>query len=410
MSEIVKKMPGIPAAVEPARLSPATTLLFAIACGVSVANIYMAQPLFDMMAHDLTIDPAVIGLIVTVTQIGYALGLVFIVPLGDILDRRRLILTQTMLSAIVLAVIGLAQSAMVVLAGLVIVGLLAVVVQILVAYTASLASPASRGQAIGVVTSGVVIGILLARVFAGILADFGGWRMVYLTSAGLMLGLSALLYLAMPPRRETHHIRTSYATLLRSTLSLFVEEPLLRVRAGFAFLIFAGLNVFWSAVALELAAPPLSWTHAAIGMLGLVGVTGAVAAGGAGRLVDRGYAQWVTGSALLLMLLAWLPLAAASTSVTALMIGIIAIDLAVQAVHVTNQSLIFAARPEATSRLVGGYMVFYSLGSACGAIASTLVYAATGWPGVCVLGGAIAAVALLLWILTLRKAPPRMYP
>lgn len=401
MSECASTDDGITAASASQGLSRGTTLLFAIACGVSVANVYVAQPLLDAMANDLAIAPAVIGVIVTATQIGYALGLIFIVPLGDMLDRRHLIMTQTILSAIALAVVGLSDQAAWVLAGLVVIGLLAVVVQVLVAFTASLAPPAARGQAVGIVTSGVVIGILLARVCAGLLADLGGWRLVYLTAAGVMFGLSALLAVAMP-RPAGAARSTSYAALLRSTAMLFVEIPVLRIRAAFAFFIFAGLNVFWSAVALQLGAPPLSWTHGAIGMLGLVGVAGAVAASGTGRLADRGWAQWVTGGALLLMLLAWLPLAAMAHSLPALLVGIVAIDLAVQAVHVTNQSVIFAARPDATSRLVGGYMVFYSLGSACGSIAATMTYASAGWSGVCLLGGAIGAAALLLWVLTLR--------
>lgn len=401
MSNIVQCESGIASSPLSPALSPAITLLFAVACGISVANVYIAQPLLDAMAQDLAIDPAVIGLIITVTQIGYALGLIFIVPLGDIIDRRRLILAQTTVSALALAVVGLASNAAIVLAGLVLIGLLAVVVQLLVAYTANLAVPESRGQAVGVVTSGVVIGILLARVFAGILADLGGWRLVYLTSAGLMLGLVALLYRAMPARSPAREA-ISYIELLRSTAMLFVNVRQLRVRAAFAFFIFADLNVFWSAVALQLSAPPLYWTHSAIGMLGIVGVAGAITASGAGRLVDRGYAQWVTGSALLLMLLAWLPLAAMPVSIAALILGVIAIDLAVQAVHVTSQSVIFAARPEATSRLVGSYMVFYSLGSACGSIASTLIYAEAGWSGVCILGATIGAGALVFWVFTLQ--------
>ncbi|WP_299805200.1 MFS transporter [Tardiphaga sp.] len=383
----------------PPALSQRVIWLFAVACGVSVANVYLAQPLLDSMAHDLAIDPAVIGIVMTLTQIGYALGLIFIVPLGDLIDRRRLILGQTVLSAIALAVVGLVQNAVVVLIALVAVGLLAVVVQVLVAFTATLAAPASRGRAVGTVTSGVVIGILLARVFAGALADFGGWRLVYLVSAGLMLSLAVLLNHAMPAHRQPRGA-ASYTALLRSTAMLFVEEPLLRLRATFALLTFAAMNVFWSSIVLLLSSPPWSLPHSAIGLLGLAGVAGALAASSAGRLADRGFATVVTGGALILMLASWAPLALAPSSMLALIVGVIVIDLAVQAVHVTNQSLIFAARPEAHSRLVGGYMVFYSIGSACGSISSTFIYARAGWYGVCALGAAISACALVLWVFT----------
>jgi predicted MFS family arabinose efflux permease len=245
----------------------------------------------------------------------------------------------------------------------------------------------------------VVIGILLARFAAGALADFGGWRSVYLSAAGLMSIVAWLLFRALPPdHRETATL--SYSGLLRSAVALFREEPILRVRAGLAFLIFAALNVLWAPLVLPLSAPPLSLSHTAIGLFGLAGAAGALAAARAGRLADRGRGQWTTGMALLLMLAAWIPIGLLHVSLVALAVGAVMLDLAIQAVHVTSQSLIFAVRPEARSRLVGSYMVFYSLGSAGGAISSTTIYALAGWPGVCVLGAAISTVALVFWATT----------
>lgn len=386
-------------------LSPAAVLLFAVACGLSVANIYFAQPLLDTMAQDLSITPAVIGGVVTLTQIGYAFGLVLIVPLGDLWDRRRLIVGQTVLSAIALAIVGTAPNAIVLLAGMVLVGLLAVVIQVLVAYAATLAASADRGRTIGTVTSGVVSGILLARFAAGALADLGGWRVVYLTSAALTLVLAALLARALPRHAPQPMAGSSYAKLLRSTVALFAEEPVLRERAVFALLIFASFSVFWSSVVLPLAAPPLSLSHSTIGMLGIAGLAGALAARNSGSLADRGWAQRTTGLSLLLMLAGWVPIACLNTSLWLVLAGVVMIDFAVQAIHVTNQSLIVAARPEAASRLVGGYMVFYSIGTGFGAISSTMAYAAAGWPGVCVLGAAISAVALLYWVIVVSRTP-----
>ncbi|MGY4478612.1 MFS transporter [Bradyrhizobium sp. USDA 3364] len=386
-------------------LSPAVVLLFAVACGLSVANIYFAQPLLDTMAQDLAIAPAVIGAVVTLTQIGYAFGLVLIVPLGDLWDRRRLIVGQTVLSAIALTIVGTAPNAAVLLAGMVLVGLLAVVIQVLVAYAATLAAPADRGRTIGTVTSGVVSGILLARFAAGALADLGGWRVVYLTSAALTLVLAALLARALPRHAPQPMAGSSYAKLLRSTVALFVEEQVLRERAVFALLIFASFSVFWSSVVLPLAAPPLSLSHTTIGMLGIAGLAGALAARNSGQLADRGWGQRTTGLSLLLMLAGWVPIACLNTSLWLVLAGVLMIDFAVQAIHVTNQSLIVAARPEAASRLVGGYMVFYSIGSGFGAIASTMAYAAAGWFGVCVLGAAISAVALLFWVIAVSRTP-----
>lgn len=385
-------------------LPHAVTLLFAVACGLSVANIYFAQPLLDVMARDLAISPAAIGGVVTVTQIGYALGLIFIVPLGDLLDRRRLIGAQALLSGLALLVVGLAPNAAFLLAGMVAVGLLAVVAQVLVAFAASMAADRERGRIVGRITSGIVIGILLARFVSGVLADIGGWRLVYLASAGLTVLMACLLFQVLPKHHRVA-TRISYPELLASVVGLFVKEPILRVRAVLALLIFAGFSVFWTSLVLPLSAAPFSLSHTEIGMFGLVGLAGALAASWAGSLADRGYGQHVTGLSLGLMALSWIPIALMGVSLWNLIIGVVLLDLAIQAVHITNQTMIFAVRPDARSRLVGGYMVFYSVGSALGSIASTMVYASAGWIGVCVLGAAISLSALLFWAAT-RRHPP----
>ncbi|MBZ9975076.1 MFS transporter [Mesorhizobium sp. BR-1-1-10] len=382
-------------------LSGMTALVFAIACGLSVANVYFAHPLLDAMAHDFAIARASIGIVVTVTQVGYALGLFFIVPLGDLFDRRKLIAGQAILSAVALIAVGLAPNAAMLLASLAAVGLLAVVVQMLVAYAADLAAPSQRGRAVGTVTSGVITGILLARFVAGVVADLAGWRWVYLVSAGLTLVMAVVLHTILP-RHEAERPRTSYVRLLCSMVLLFVREPLLRVRAVLALLIFASFNVLWAPLVLPLSTPPFSLSHTAIGLFGLAGVAGALGARWTGGLVDRGHGQMVTGLSLLMMAAAWLPIAFMGTSLWLLVAGVVMLDLAIQAVHVANQSLIFARRPDARSRLVGGYMIFYSVGSALGSIASTMVYAAAGWSGVSFLGASIGLIALLFWALTLR--------
>jgi predicted MFS family arabinose efflux permease len=390
----------------PVALSRPLILLFAMTCGLSVANVYCAHPLLDAMARDLAINPASIGVVITVTQVGYALGLVFIVPLGDLIDRRRLIITQALLSALALAVVALAPTRFVLLAGLLAVGLLSVLVQVLVAFAASLAAPDERGRVVGKVTSGVVIGILLARFVSGALADIGGWRSVYLTSAVLMLLMAAALVRVLPNDRREAAV-SSYPDLLRSVVVLLRDEPILRTRATLAFLIFAAFNVLWAPLVLPLSAPPFSLSHTQIGLFGLAGVAGALAAGIAGRLADRGSGQKTTGLALAVLLMAWIPIAFLPASLLALSVGIVMLDLAIQAVHVTSQSLIFSVRAEAGSRLVAGYMVFYSIGSAAGAITSTMIYARDGWSGVCLLGGAISVIALVFWSATRHVASHR---
>ena len=374
-------------------------LIFAVTGGISVANIYYAQPLLYLMAADFAIDPATIGFVVTLTHVGYATGLLFVVPLGDMIDRRTLILCQTMLSAVALVVVATAQGIVTLFAGMIAVGLLAVVVQVLVAFTATLAAPKQQGRAVGLVTSGVVIGILAARFVAGLLADLGGWRMVYALSAMLMVVMAGLLFRVLP--RHAPVTRTeSYSAILKSMPVLFMRQRVLRERGILALLIFASFSTLWTAMVLPLSAPPFALSHTGIGLFGLVGLAGALAASGAGRLADRGLARQTTGVSLAVLSLSWFAIGFLPHSLLAFVLGVVLLDFAVQAVHVTNQSLIFAARPEARSRLVGGYMVFYSAGSAVGAISSTTIYAGFGWTGVSILGAMFSMTALLFWLLT----------
>jgi predicted MFS family arabinose efflux permease len=411
---VAEKLPaiaGTPAATagfnpgRPAQsgLPSSVVALFAVACGLSVADVYLAHPLLDAMARDMAIEPASVGIVVTVTQAGYALGLICIVPLGDLIDRRRLIVGLMLLLAAALTMAGLATGAPIFLVSMALVGLLAVVVQVIVAFAAALATPSQRGQIVGTVTSGVVIGILSARFVSGALADVGGWRSVYLVSAVLTVIMAGLL-MRMLPRGAIEAPRTSsYLDLLSSLAALFRDLPLLRIRAVLALLIFAAFNVLWAPLVLPLSAPPFSLSHTAIGLIGFAGVAGAFGARQAGRFADRGLGQRVTGLSLGLMLIAWVPIALMGLSLWSLLIGVVVLDFAIQALHVTSQSMLFAARPQAGSRLVAGYMSFYSIGSAAGGIASTAVYASAGWFGVCALGAAISAIALVFFYATARS-------
>lgn len=380
-------------------VSSSLILLFSATCALAVANVYLAQPLLDSMADSLHVAPGMVGSVVTGTQAGYALGLLLIVPLGDLINRRQLILGQILLSAVALAVAGASHAWLALLGAMIFVGLMAVVVQVLVAYAAALATPSQRGQAVGTVTSGIVIGILLARFTSGLIADLAGWRAVYFLSSGLMLMLAAVLYKRLP-HPAAAPCQDSYPGLIRSVFKLLISEPVLQVRGLLALLIFAGFSVLWTALVLPLSAPPLSLSHTAIGMFGLAGLAGALAARRAGHWADQGRGQHITGLALVVLTLSWLPISFAQTSLIALIGGVILLDFAVQAVHVTSQSMIFAARPDAQSRMVGAYMCFYSIGSALGAMAATLAYAHWGWFAVSLLGALISASALVLWCFT----------
>ncbi|QIB44300.1 MFS transporter [Streptomyces aureoverticillatus] len=383
-------------------LSRGVVALFAVACGAAVANVYFSQPLLVTIGHDLAMSPALVGSVVTLTHVGYGLGLFLLVPLGDVADRRRLIVGQLLLMVVALAVVAVAHKAAILLVGMAATGLLAVVTQTLVAFAASLAPAAGRGRVVGTVTSGVVIGILLARTASGLIADLAGWRAVYVASAALTALLALVLHRVLPRPGDVPPTTTNlrYGQLLRSTLTLFAREPLLRLRALFGLLVFAAFSTLWSSIALPLSEAPYRMSHSAIGALGLVGVVGALAATVAGRLNDRGLSRRTTGIAFALLAASWLPLALTRSSLWALVAGVILLDLAVQAVHVTNQTLIYALHPDAGSRLIGGYMVFYSIGSATGAIAATSLYTAAGWGAVCALGAAFSGLGLALWAVT----------
>jgi len=328
--------------------------------------------------------------------LGHGLGLFFLVPLGDLLDRRRLIRLQFVLLAVALLLTGIARNAAMLLIGLAAVGALAVVTQSLVAFGAALSAPAERGRTVGAITSGVVIGILLARTTSGLLTDLAGWRSVYLVACGLCLAIA----LALPRSAPLPRSNLSYGALLRSMLDLWRSEPLFRESALRAFFIFASFSTLWTSIALPLTERQLS--HTAIGAFGLIGAAGALAAGPAGRLADQGHGQLIATLASMLLATSWLLTAWTPYSLVALATGAILLDLAVQAIHVTNQSRIYPLQPDAGSRLIGGYMVFYSLGSGVGAIASTALYERAGWTAVCGLGAAFGVGSL---VTSVRAAP-----
>lgn len=375
-------------------LSSRMIFLFSLTSALAVANVYSAQPLLESIAASLQVSTGTIGTVVTATQSGYALGLIFLVPLGDCVNRKKLVITQLLLSVVALITAAVAPDLMTLLCAMLLVGLMAVVTQLMVAWAAMLASPEQRGQVVGSVTSGIVIGILLARFVSGMIADLAGWRAVYLTAACLLLLISLILAKVLPATAGQTR-RTSYPHLLLSVFRLFLTEPQLRRRGILALLIFAAFSMLWSSMVLPLTA--LSLSHTQTGMFGLAGLAGALAASRAGAWADLGLGQRATGLALALLTFSWLPIAALHTSLMLLIFGVILLDFAVQTVHVINQSLIVAARPEAASRLVGAYMCFYSLGSALGAIAATQLYTHWGWQAVCYAGAAVSASAFLCW-------------
>jgi predicted MFS family arabinose efflux permease len=275
------------------------------------------------------------------------------------------------------------------------VGVASVVQQIINAYAAALSSPEMRGRILGIVTSGVVFGVLLARTVSGVLADILDWRSVYVFSAILMLGLAFVLARKLPP--ENTRSAVPYGRLVTSVVTLTLHERVFRVRALITLLIFAGFGALWGSMALPLTTAPWHLSTTEVGLFGLVGAAGAVGAARAGALADRGRAQWVTGITLVLFAISWAPIAWLPNSLIVLIIGIVVLNLAGQAISVTNQLLIVEIDPTASSQLIGGNTIYYAIGTGGGAIAATTVYSAWGWSAVCILGAGLSTLALLIW-------------
>nr|WP_231513944.1 MFS transporter [Microbispora rosea] len=376
-----------------------------------MASIYAAQPVLEPMGRDLGLAADRAGWIVATGQIGYLAGLVLLVPLGDVVDRRPLIAAHLAISAVGMIVAASASAAWVALAGIAAAGVFAVVVQTTVAYAASVSPPAERGRNIGVVTSGVVAGILGARVVTGALAEAWGWRSSYAVLAVLSLGLAALV-LAVLPSEERPNRHRGYRQAVVSLGGLFGQRLFL-TRGLIAFFLFASFGTLWSGLSLPLTGMPWQLSQSQIGLFGIAGLAGALGAARAGRWADAGRATPVTGLALTLLVVSWAAIARLPWSLWLLVAGIVVLDFAVQVVHVSNQHLLTAAHPERTSGVIGGYMVFYSLGSALGAAATTAVFTAHGWAGCSLLGAAFAACALVVWAAgrdhssTARTSDPR---
>ncbi|MET8537684.1 MFS transporter [Streptomyces sp. NPDC005065] len=373
--------------------------LMAVAAGLSAAGNYFAQPLLDVIEADLHIGVTTAGLIVTAAQGGYALGLILLVPLGDVMERRRLAVGLFGLTALFLLLTAAAPSGPLLIAGTALTALASVGAQIVVPFAATLAAPAERGRIVGVVMSGVLLGGLVGRLASGALSELGGWRTAYWMNALLMAAMAVLLHRNLPrlPRAGAT-IPMPYGGLLRSTLSLLREEPLLRMRSAVAAFSMASYSVQLTALTFLLARPPFGWNAAAIGLFGLLGVIGVVGMNIAARLGDRGRVQLVSGVSAALLTLSWPLLLAGESSPRWLAVGMISLNVAQQAGLNSSQYVIYALRPEARNRINSGFMTLFFLGGAAGAALASVVWSRAGWTGICVLGGSLAASSLVLWV------------
>ncbi|MDM4763426.1 MFS transporter [Galbitalea sp. SE-J8] len=371
------------------------TTVMAVTCGFAVANVYYAQPLLGLIAHDFSVSRGAVALVVTLTQLGYAVGMVVLLPLGDMVENRRLAACTLVATAAALTAAALAPSFTLFLVLSVLVGLASVVTQLVVPIAAHLAPPGRGGRMVGRVMLGLLLGIMLARTLSSLVADAWGWRSIFLVSAAIMLVLSLLVWRVLP--RRVPHDAPSYPRLMASIGRLIVAEPALRRRAICQGLLFGAFSAFWTTVAFELT-DQFGMGQVGIAMFALVGAAGAIAAPIAGWLGDHGRGRIGSGAALTLAVLGLLIAAFFSSNLIALAAAAVMLDFAVQSHQVLSQHEIYALRPDARSRLNTVFMAtVFTCGAACSAIAGTL-HDRLGWPGVCLFAGALPLVGLGVWV------------
>lgn len=370
----------------------ALVVLLAVSCGLTVANLYYAQPLLSDLRHSFHIGTVTAGSLVTAGQLGYALGLLLVVPLGDVLEKRRLATLLLTLTTAALVLAGLAPDFAVLLAASLVLGCTLTVAQILVPYAADLAPDASRGRVVGQVMSGLLTGILLSRTVGSVIADATSWRVVYLGSATLMAVLTLVLRSALPPRRPAATL--PYGSLLRSTVRLLRIHPALRRRALYQAAMFGAFSVFWTTISFVLTAAPFHYSQWQVGLFALAGAGGALIAPLAGRWADRGLVRPMTAAAFVTAAAAFGVAGAGRHSVLALGAAAVLLDMAVQTTLVLGQHVVYQLDGGARARLNSAFMATFFVGGALGSQAGSAAYHLGGWPLTAGLGAALPLLAL----------------
>jgi predicted MFS family arabinose efflux permease len=390
--------PAAPEAPARAPLHRRTVWLFAAVAALSVANLYYNQPLLADIARAFGVEAARAGYLSTLTQVGYALGLLLFVPLADVRERRSLVVTLLLLVSAALAAAAAARSLEWLAVASLAIGATTVVPQIVIPFAAGLAEPRERGRVVGTVVGGLLVGILGGRTVAGLLGAAFGWRVPFAFAAGLMLVLAAVAWRLFPATRPAASLR--YGELLRSLGPLVRAQPVLRAAAVTGALAFAAFSAFWTTLAFRLETPPLHYGPRAAGLFGLVGIVGALTAPLIGRVTDRRSPRTTLGAGIAASFLSFAVLLGAGTTLVGLVAGVVLLDAGVQAVGVSNQARIYALPAELHARLNTVYMTAYFTGGALGSALGTLAWGRWGWTGVCGAGLGLLAAAMAVHLTT----------
>ena len=365
----------------------------AVACGLCAGGNYFNQALLHSIALHFGVSDATAGLSVTVAQVAYAVGLLFITPLGDKFERRRMAVLLMLLAGAGHALVGWSSSFAMFMAGTLMAGLFSVAAQVLVPMAAALAAPGHAGRNVGLVLSGLLVGILLSRSVAGGLSALGGWSLVYQVTAVAMALMALWMRSVLPTSRAPQPL--PYVQVLRSMGQLLRSQPALRLRTTASALAFASVSVMFATMALVLSSEPLHLSDAQIGLVGLAGVTGALIANVAGSWADQGKDRTLLRMGAVALLLSWLPLWWGQASVWWFVAGVLVMDLGLQAINVTNQSSVASLLPEARSRMNAVYMTGYFAGASMGSALGVWAWNTAGWHGACSVGAGLAALAAL---------------
>ncbi|MGS1071472.1 MFS transporter [Burkholderia glumae] len=385
------RAPPNPPPAAPRPDSRGLLLLLATIAGVSVANLYYNQPLLGALRESFPREAGWIGVVPTATQLGYAAGMLLLAPLGDRVDRRRLILLQIAGLCAALLLAAAAPALPVLAAASLAIGVLSTIAQQAVPFAAEIAPAAERGQAVGTVMSGLLLGILLARTAAGSIAEYFGWRSVFCVSVASLVALAAAVLLRLPRSPPTSTL--SYPQLLGSLWHLARELRGLRHASATGAALFAAFSAFWPALTLLLAGAPFHFGPQVAGLFGIVGAAGALAAPHAGKSADRRGPRVVISLSIGLVAASFVIFAVSATHLIGLALGVLVLDVGVQAAQISNQSRIYALKPEARSRVNTVYMVCYFIGGAVGSSAGVAAWHAAGWSGVSAVGLLFAALA-----------------